>query len=928
MRPASNRFPSRAFRTKPVRRVLIEALLGLACAAVLAPAARAQDDAQPPIDETLLLLLEEMPASTPEHVAEFSNNLGRIGAPRMKQLCLLLEQPELANPNDVRSAIHGLALHVAVPGRIGQQSAFVMALTEVLRENLSIDSKKFLIEQLGYGGDHMAITALAQCLTDDELRETALLALRQIGGEKSIASLGAALPRAAGPARVAIIYALADLASSTESEVEQASVPAVADLLLPYCSDSDPAVRQAAVTALTELGDARALDSLTPSLESDERFTRAVATAELLMLCRQMCRRGENIRAAELLQPRLAQPAAADTAHVRSAVLYALVDALGESAMPEVRKALQSDEPQVRAAAAELAATRPGPAVTRALADDLPAASSQGKQTILSVLARRGDDLALPAVQMAMTDADPRVRLAAIAAAAPVGGLKAIPPLVEHLAAPDEAEAEAARDALASIRHAEATERLARMLADAPAPARVGLLQVLARRPAGDDISPVLRCTEDADGAVRVAAFTALASLGGPDLAPALLERLSLVASSDERAALEDALAAVCRRIADLEKQPELLLQTIQPMAVVNPGAERHVENYCSMLRVLGRIGGQPALEAVQRAVGDSDAQVREAAVRTLADWNDPAALPDLLRIAKDVEDVNHHVLLLRGFVRLAQRDTGRPPEQTLSLFEQALQAARRDDEKKLIISRIGAVAHPRSLQLLADLAKEEALAPEAASAIVSVGEALAATHPSLTRPAIEMVLLLTRSDTTRERARAVLAEIEKFEDFITDWLVAGPYLVSGRNGFEIFDEPFAPEKPDATVEWRKLPLPDESAAVWRVDLNQRGMAGDNRAAYLKTWVYSPADQPVRLEVGSDDGVKVWLNGKVIHANNVPRGCSPGDDKVSATLDKGWNELMLKVCNGGGAWAACLRVRRPDGARIEGVYALSSRPQQ
>jgi hypothetical protein len=62
------------------------------------------------------------------------------------------------------------------------------------------------------------------------------------------------------------------------------------------------------------------------------------------------------------------------------------------------------------------------------------------------------------------------------------------------------------------------------------------------------------------------------------------------------------------------------------------------------------------------------------------------------------------------------------------------------------------------------------------------------------------------------------------------------------------------------------------------------------------------------LELGSDDGVKVWLNGTLVHANNVTRGVTLGEDRVDVTLKQGRNYMLVKVPQGVGGWgfAACL----------------------
>ncbi len=103
------------------------------------------------------------------------------------------------------------------------------------------------------------------------------------------------------------------------------------------------------------------------------------------------------------------------------------------------------------------------------------------------------------------------------------------------------------------------------------------------------------------------------------------------------------------------------------------------------------------------------------------------------------------------------------------------------------------------------------------------------------------------------------------------------------------------------------------------VDLVKVFKGGRHCVAYLRNSIRAPKETRAVLEIGSDDGVKVWLNGAVVHANNVSRGCSPGQDKVTVTLRAGWNELLLKITQGGGGWAAHLRVVNPAGAYLDGL---------
>ena len=117
--------------------------------------------------------------------------------------------------------------------------------------------------------------------------------------------------------------------------------------------------------------------------------------------------------------------------------------------------------------------------------------------------------------------------------------------------------------------------------------------------------------------------------------------------------------------------------------------------------------------------------------------------------------------------------------------------------------------------------------------------------------------------------------------------------------------------------QWQRVGGP-----IGLVDL-QSLIGGDNCVAYLQGQIWSQIEQKAVLEIGSDDGIKVWLNGQIVHANNAMRGVKAGEDKVQVTLKKEWNEIRLKVTNGSGGWGACLRVADDEGKRLETVKEVS-----
>ena len=112
-----------------------------------------------------------------------------------------------------------------------------------------------------------------------------------------------------------------------------------------------------------------------------------------------------------------------------------------------------------------------------------------------------------------------------------------------------------------------------------------------------------------------------------------------------------------------------------------------------------------------------------------------------------------------------------------------------------------------------------------------------------------------------------------------------------------------------AGKEYEWTPFASESDTV---NLAQALGQKDHVIAYAWARVRMPEARRVLLGIGSDDAVKVWLNGELIHENWVQRPCTADSDLVPVTFRKGRNHLVLKVQNGSGDWGFSCRVLGPE----------------
>ena len=833
--------------------------------------------------------------------------LAQLERADIAELCDLLVVPGVGDDTRARMALHALGWYVQGPDRHEDRADFVEVLSEKLRSDAHPAVKRYLIHQLQLGGGTGATPALGALLPDTELCAAATRALLEIGDPSAATVIRAALQKAQGRNRVTLIDALGRLR-------DRESVP----VLLGDAASDDADVRFAALAALCNIGERAAADALRATVVDDSWYNRSRLYGFMATLADRIAEGGDPIEAARLYAVLLRSGRAAPDPHLKCAALHGLVRARGVAALDAIVGGVISSDPEVRGTAMELAVAITGDGVTEAYVKLLQRASPAVRAAILTILARRGDKAALPQALGRINDRNKDVRLAALTATARLGGEEMVHELIGYLHTVNLDERAIARKLILEMPGGTVNQRIAAAVTKAQPEIGAVLIEILVDRRAVAQLELVTALTRHAEAPVRIAAIRAVGALAEPPAAALLLERLSAAATDMEREAIETALAEVCSRDTNAASKAAPVLAALH--------ADDATE-YASLLRVLGRIGGRAALVAIRTATTDPRQPVRDAAYRALAVWPDAKTADELPALAREARALNHHVLVMRAFARLLPADGERPVERVLALVQAGLDASRRPEEKTLLLSKLGNVADLRAVAALRPYLRDEALAAEAAAAMINVADRLLPAGWAAARQTVEEALAATEVETVRRRGAEVLRRVGEHEDFITEWLVAGPYMKAGRRGNQVFDVRFAPEPPaDAGVEWQEQPLSKDAARYWLVDLNQ-SCGAPNSAVYLSTSLFSPEAQAARLELGSDDGIKVWLNGQVVHANNALRGCQRSEDLVDVRLEKGANALLLKVTNNGGAFAACVRLRAPDGGRLDGVHAtLERRP--
>ncbi len=766
-------------------------------------------------------------------------------------------------------------------------------------------ARSFACRQLARIGSKESVPALAGLLTDASLAHMARYALQRIPDEEAGDALRDALGQTDGVLRIGIINSLG-------ARRDRSAVSIVSDLLVE--ADRDTAV--AIIEMLGEVGDKSAARVLT-QLADARGATGAKAPTDLLA--------DAVLRCADTLASEASVTVARDLyalagreghhTHVRIAGLRGLAHLQPVETAPVVADLLTSADPAWSGAARQLIVEVGGAEATLAYAGLLAAADGEQRLLLIEAIAERGDPNAAPEVMALMLGEDREVITAAIRALGSVGDDSC----VSSLALLASAGSEDARHSLSSMRTPNVNAAIgAALLTEPVSEVRVELALALGARRATEQVKALLTAAKDDKFRdVRMAAISSIGTLAGPEHLSEMLVIATEVTDRKEAASAIDAVVAIGERAGDVDACTGPVIASL-----VMAGEQSRIP---PLLRILGRFGGERALVAVSRYVyaeGETGAAAREA----IAQWPDAVAAETLLDLAGRTTDPAVRQAAFRGFVGTASKPGGRSPEATVKLFRQSLELAQSDELKKCALEGIASLSHPDALFLAGSHLQSEATRREAALALVTVAHTVGDRHQDAARGAVERaVKACPEDDEIRRRAGAALDRIERFEDYVTIWHFAGPYKKKDTDGTAIFGVAFPPEPggPEGEVEWREVP----GVAIvepGKIDLNKIEGAS-NTCGYLRTRIVAEKGCTAKLEIGSDDGVIVWLNGERVHAKNAMRGLSLGSDVVNVELREGENELLLKITQGGGGWEAAVRIRSEAGEHLDGIQVVHPR---
>lgn len=153
---------------------------------------------------------------------------------------------------------------------------------------------------------------------------------------------------------------------------------------------------------------------------------------------------------------------------------------------------------------------------------------------------------------------------------------------------------------------------------------------------------------------------------------------------------------------------------------------------------------------------------------------------------------------------------------------------------------------------------------------------------------------------------------LARLPEWAGSWYLVGP--IPGTPG-EVYETAFGPEEDGRIDLERNFGFGNQ---YWRyapdiADAKLVSFAGGTNAYYVGRRLYSPTARSLDLSLGSDDGIRVYVNGSEAYSNRIDRALAADQDRVTIGLVAGENTVVFKIVNTGGAAGFYHRVLGKEG---------------
>ena len=645
-------------------------------------------------------------------------------------------------------ALQNLGSYASRPGAELERQTLAKVMIQTLQEKQMPNTlKEWFVLQIERIGKAESVPALTKLFSADDkhLRDYARRALEKNPDPSASDALLKELVSATESSwKIGLINSLGE-------RKDVAAIPAIIKAL----NDSDPKVATAAVTALTHTATPTGIQALTDITTKPTSPVYVKAAQGLIDIAQQKAENKQTSDAGKIFDSVYENTSKSssdtlNTAGVRVAAINGIINCNPDKGATLIVNFIKDANPKIRTAAVAGARQSTSDAPAQALYKILSQLEPDTQVQVLGLIGDRRDLSAVNYVKEMLNNKETPVRLATIDTMSKIGDATCAESLFNLAVNGSGEEKTAAHKGLVNMSGATVEILINANSLSGNVQSRVEAINLLGERHVSDSAKNLLMIATDENEQVSSAAFKALAQVADASSIPSLVSLISNAKSEGSRSTGVSTLKSILTNADDKDAAADVVIDQINK-------SSGQVKT--SLLTSLNALGGSKAQAIVTEATKSSDQAYKDAAIRTLCNWPDYEATKVLLDIASNSDtSLAHHVLAIRGIIRLVDESNTVPVEEKATLCLSTYDIARRNDEKGQIISTMASLPTSQVSDKLVEIAQGNDLKAEAALAAVQLATNMLRNDTQAAQALAQKILEMNISSEINVQAQNVIS--------------------------------------------------------------------------------------------------------------------------------------------------------------------------
>ena len=644
-------------------------------------------------------LLARFPADDLQFNNKLMGEMLSLGEAGIQRICDQIVPAGTGDDTRPRFAVESLSRFLSQKGKENDRAMWEKICIKNIPGQKDNGVRDFFMKQLQIIGGDQSVAALKTYLSDKNICEPALAAIKAIGGRAAETALAESLKNKDLPCAAAVMNALALMQSQI----------AVNEYIM-WASDNNVNTKSSAYHALAQSGSPLAYPVLSKAAKKVLfRWELTGATTSLLSFAKVAGQNGDIKTMQKICKLIIAKCNDKTTMQNKIAALDIYTGFLGIEAFPYILKAAGHVDKKYRVAAMRMSLNITGSGVTEKWIEFFPKAIPEAGAEIISMLGDRKDEKALPLIRSSLSHPDFAVRFESAVALTKITGIKAVPDLIDYMTEfSDPGDQEAAKSTLMTVMNSDKLPLLKPLLKDGQPAAKKSAIELMAWSKQHEYFSEVLPYTSSPDELVKTAAYKALAELSGPTDQTKLIGLLLVTEKPDHIRDVQTAITNSASMIQDPAKRSDEILKAMSG----NVQKEK-------LIPILATTGGNEALKSILYEFENGTPEMRDVCFKTLTNWKDYSASSALYEICAS-GNKTYEEPAFKGYIRQI-RSTRLPDEQKLLLLRKIMPYALSPERKNEILTETGKLKTYQSLFFVANYLDDPETSAAAAKAAMYI---------------------------------------------------------------------------------------------------------------------------------------------------------------------------------------------------------------